>query len=128
MQSANLLHCSTETALLRVVSDILSALDSGNLSLLLLLDFSAAFDSVNHDTLVTRLSQSHSLTRSVLVWFQSHQCGRTQFVRVFASQSVTLQVPFAVPQGSVLGPILFLVYVADLLQLVRHHLLSSHAR
>ena len=61
-------------------------------------------------TLVTRLSQSYDLTGSGLLWFQSYLCGRTQFVHVTASQYVPLSVPFGVPQCSVLGPILFLLY------------------
>ncbi len=74
LQSAYIVHRSTETVVLRVVSDILSALDSFNLALLALLDLTAAFDSVDHQTLITRLSRSYGLTGSALLWFQSYLC------------------------------------------------------
>ena len=66
LQSAYRAHHSTETALLKVLSDILLALDSGNLALLTLLDLSAAFDSVDHDTLLRRLQTSYGLDGVVL--------------------------------------------------------------
>jgi Reverse transcriptase (RNA-dependent DNA polymerase) len=116
---AYVVHCSIETAILHVVSDILSTLESGNLVLLMLRDLSAAFDSVDHDTVVTRLLQSYGLTGSTLIWFQSYLSGRTQFVRVSAWQSVPLPVAFGVPQGTILGPIFFLLYFANLQCLVR---------
>ena len=61
LQSAYRPHHSTETAILKVLADILLALDSGNLVMLTLLDLSAAFDSVNHNTLLCRLRKSHGL-------------------------------------------------------------------
>ena len=79
-QSAYRAHNSTETAVLRVVSDILLALDSGDIAVLTLLDLSAAFDSVDHATLLQRLQVSYGLGGSVIVWFASYLDNRTQYV------------------------------------------------
>ena len=110
-----------------MLADILTALDSGNIVLLTLLDMSAAFDTVDHDTLLRRLSTSYGLSGSVIKWFASYLDDRQQFVRISATTSSPSAVSCGVPQGSVLGPILFLLYAADLLKLVRRHQLSPHA-
>jgi len=112
---------------LRVLSDILLALDSGNLAMLTLLDLSAAFDSVDHATLLRRLQLSYGLGGMVISWFASYLGGCTQCVRLTSTSSLPSAVLYEVPQGSVLGPILFLLYTADLLQLIRHHCLHPHA-
>ena len=128
LQSAYRTHHSTETAVLKVISDILFALDAGNLALLTLLDLSAAFDSVDHATLLCRLQKSYGLCGSVLGWFTSYLSGRSQYVRTSATSSIPSAVLYhGVPQGSVLGPILFVLYTADVLQLVRDHDLIPHA-
>src|SRR5664279_38034 len=126
MQSAYIPHRSTETAILRIHSDILLALDSGNIAVLSFLDLSAAFDSVDHDTLLTRLHRTYGCTGAVLNLFKSYLTGRSQSVRCSSSSSKFLSVMFGVPQGSVLGPIL-LLYVADLLLLIRRHQLIPHS-
>jgi len=75
-QSAYRAHHSRETAVLRVLADILLALDTGNLAVLTLLDLSAAFDSVDVDTLLRRLQISYGLGGMVINWFTSYLSGR----------------------------------------------------
>jgi len=119
LQSAYRAHHSTETAVLKVVGDILLALNSGNVALLSLLqDLSAAFDTVDHDTLLRRV---------VIKWFASYLSGRTQHVRTPTTTSLPSPVAYGVPQGSALGSILLLLYVADVLKLIKRHRLFPHA-
>jgi len=126
LQSAYRAHHSTETAVLRVLADILLAVDTGDLALLTLLDLSAAFDTVDHETLLDRLRVSYGLCGSVHRWFRSYLSGRAQFVRCGSLQSAIGAVLYGIPQGSVLGPILFILYTADLLQLIQTHGLHPH--
>ena len=93
--------------MLKVLSDILLALDSGNLAMLTLLDLSAAFDSVDHDTLLRRLQTSYGLGGVVADWFASYLSGRTQYESSSSTTSAPLAVAYGVSQGSVLGPIFF---------------------
>ena len=118
LQSAYKVRNSTETAVLKVLSDILLALDSGDIGMLVMLDLSAAFDSVDHATLLKRLTTSYGLEGNVINWFKSYLSDRTQCVHSSKTRSSISTLLYGVPQGSVLGPILFLLYVADVLQLI----------
>ena len=95
--------------------------------MLVLLDLSAAFDSVDHDTLLQRLQKSYGLHGQVISWFESYLHGRVQHVRLSATSSSPLVVDCGLPQGSVIGPILFILYTAELLQLIKRHQLTSHS-
>ena len=101
-------------------------MDTGDVAVLTLLDLSAAFDTVDHATLLRRLKTSYGIGGSVLEWFTSYLSGRIHSVRCGKSASDASAVLCGVPQGSVLGPILFLLYTAELLRLVERHNLRPH--
>ena len=114
LQSAYKARHSTETALVKVVNDILCAIDEGNMSLLTLLDLSAAFDTIGHTILLKRLNISFGLDGAVLSWIQSYLSNRQQKVKINNVFSAEIPIKYGVPQGSVLGPLLFTMYVYPL--------------
>ena len=97
-----------------MVDDILLALDNGDVSALVLLDLSAAFDTIDHQILIRRLQSVFGLSGSVLDWVKSYLNERTQTVVVSDSYSDPSLLEFCVPQGSVLGPVLFVMYTQPL--------------
>ena len=103
---------STTTALLNVTDDLLRAQDEGKNSCLVLLDFSKAFDTLNHSILLTKL-KFYGLGASSLKFIESYLNGRSQRVLLPGSTSDFVSVSRGVPQGSILGPLLFTIYTAD---------------
>ena len=112
LQSAYSQYHSTETALTKVHNDIMLAMDNQKVVLLLLLDLSAAFDTVDHAILLARLHNRFGVSGTALQWFQSYLTGRSQAVSVQGNRSSSKVLQCGVPQGSVLGPILFCCYTA----------------
>ncbi len=117
---------STETALIRVTNDLLLSSDRGCISLLVLLDLSAAFDTIDHNILLNRLENFVGISGSTLAWFKSYLSDRHQFVAVNEEVSYRSQVQYGVPQGSVLGPLLFTLYMLPLGNIIRKHGVSFH--
>ena len=107
---------------MKIVSDALLAADVGQVTLLGLLDFlAAAFDTVDHDILINRLRTSFGIRSTALGWIDSFIRKRTQMVNYNGQASTSSDVECGVPQGSELGPILFLLYTADVPNIVQRH-------
>eukprot|EP00112_Aurelia_sp_Birch-Aquarium-sp1_P014365 Seg3097.1 transcript_id=Seg3097.1/GoldUCD/mRNA.D3Y31 product="putative RNA-directed DNA polymerase from transposon X-element" pseudo=true protein_id=Seg3097.1/GoldUCD/D3Y31 len=126
LQSAYRQGHSTETALLRVQNDILVAMDNQQVSILILLDLSAAFDTVNHDVLLKRLKERCGVQGEALKWFESYLTDRFQMVKLKEITSKRVALHCGLPQGSVLGPLLFLVYILLLGDIIKSKGLQFH--
>jgi hypothetical protein len=112
---------STETALLLTLNSIYSTADSGHSTLLVSLDLSAAFDTIDHNLLISRLRNSFGVSGPVLSWLQSYLHNRSQSVCVGSASSNSTSLDTGVPQGSVLGPVLFSTYISPISNLVASH-------
>ena len=102
MQSAYKKYYSTETALVRVQNDILTHIDNKHGVILVLLDLSAAFDTIDHKTLLHQLRHRMGISGTALEWFRSYLTGRTQAVCIEGEYSTAAPLQFGVPQGSCL--------------------------
>ena len=117
----NSLHCpvqsgyrpkhSCETLLVRMTDDILRDMEAGNVVALVLLDLSAAFDTIDHNILIQKLANDFGIRGNALKWFVDYLQNRSFCVKVNQGFSVFLSLLFGVPQGSLLGPILFILYI-----------------
>ena len=126
-QSAYRKGHSTETALLKVQNDILMNMNRQHVTLLVLLDLSAAFDTVDPKILLHRLHSSLGITGTALKWFESYLSYRSQRVFSGGCLSDSIKLPYGVPQGSCLGPLLFTIYSSKLFEVIKHHLPVAHA-
>ena len=97
------------------------------MSILVLLDLSAAFDTVGHAILLRRLETSFGITDAALAWFSSYLSGRSQCESVNGETWDCYSLPFGVPQGSCLGPLLFSAYASKLFEVNRLYLPNGHA-
>ena len=125
-QSSYRKNYSTETALLKVKNDILLNMNKQHVTLLILLDLSAAFDTVDHNVLLRRLHSKFGISGTALEWFSSYLRGRSQRVMVQGNLSQKLNLEFGVPQGSCLGPLLFTIYASKLFDVIKEHLPTVH--
>ena len=93
----------------------------------MLLDLGAAFDTVEHSVLLSRLSTTFGIQGTTLEWFVTYLSGRSQRVTLSGKCSESLQLNQGVPQGSCLGPLLFTLYASKLFEVVKRHLPSVYA-
>ena len=120
-QSAYRPKHSTKTALLRVLNDLLTASDSGSISILIL-----AFGTIDHSILLTRLDSTFGIRDLALSFFHSCLQDRTQVVTVNGLKSSPSLLTLRVSQGSALGRILFILYTQPLSDVISHHSVSRH--
>ena len=125
-QSAYRIFHSTETTLLKIHNDLILAMDRGEVTSLILLDLSAAFDTVDHSILLTRLQNWFGLDGLSLDWFSSYLSLRSQAVSINDSISAFSTLSCGVPQGSVLGPLLFTLYTTPLGSVISKNSLKYH--
>ena len=126
LQSAYKAGHSCETALLKVTSDIQLALDDGEGMLMAMLDLSAAYDLVDHDILLSGMKSQLGFFGMVLKWFNSYLKSHTQLVVIGSAQSNEVPLTTGVPQGSILGSLLYLIYVLPLKYIFKKHNISYH--
>ncbi len=117
---------STETALLRVTNDIMMNMNRQHVTLLVLLDLSSAFNTVDHDILLRRLNHEFGIKGRVLEWFASYLSKRSEFISFNGGRSRLFDVSCGISQGSCLGPLLFVLYVSKLFSIVEQHLPDAH--
>ena len=120
-QSAYRKFHSTETALLCVTNDLLLVLDKGHEAVLVLLDYSCAFDTINHSMLFERFKRTYGICGTVLKWCVSYLDSRKQAIVIGDSISDAFPLPWGVPQGSVKGPFDFIMYSAPLSNVINAH-------
>ena len=126
LQSSYRQHHSTETALLKLMNDVLLNMNSQQVTLMVLLDLSSAFDTVNHDILLERLDKDIGMRGVTLDWFRSYLSNRCQQVCANGSLSKQYHLNCGVPQGSCLGPLLFSMYTSTLFKVIERHLPKAH--
>ena len=126
LQSAYKSCHSTESAIVKVRSDILENISNRKVTALILLDLSAAFDTVDHVILLNRLEHRFGITANALKWFSEYLTNRTQQVIIDGTRSGSVTLKQGVPQGSVLGPLCFTYYTSPLGDICRKHGVTFH--
>ena len=129
-QSAYRTQHSTETTLVHLYNDMVATVDRGDVGALVLLDMSAAFDTIDHSIMLDVLQQRFDVRDAALDWFASYYVDRTQVVVVGTDSSFVSELRIGAPQGSVLGPRSFVAYAEDVTNVfeqhrVRHHLFAD---
>jgi hypothetical protein len=125
-QSAYRQFHSTETAVCIVHNDLIRSIDRGHVTALVMLDLSAAFDTVDHSVLLEVLTNRFSVGGVALEWFNSYLSDRTQIFSFADLQSDPFNLACSVPQGSVLGPVEYIAYTEDIVSIPRQHGLNNH--
>ena len=116
----------TETALLRVQNDLVMAHDCGCSIFLLMLDLNATFDTIDHCVMLYTLPNRFGIKGKILEWFESYLSYRNQAVVVNTKSSSWYDLPFGVPQGSILGPIFSTLFISPFGDILQCHSISYH--
>jgi len=125
-QSAYRQFHSTETAITALHNDLARAADADRVTAVVLLDLSSAFDTVDHQILLSVLQRRFGVDGAALAWFQSYLSDRTQRFLVGDNRSKTFTLDCSVPQGSVLGPLEFISYTEDVSHVFERHSVHHH--
>ena len=125
-QSAYRPGFSTETALLHIFNNLSDICGKGNCAVMVGLDLSAAFDTINHQLLLERLKSDFGINGLAFSWLQSYLSNRTQYVKLGNHSSSPVELLAGVPQGSVLGPLLFTTYTSPLSNIIHGFEVSFH--
>ena len=121
VQSGYRKHHSCETLLVRMSDDILKDINKDKVVVLLLLDLSAAFDTIDHDLLIWKLLTQYGIDGNALDWFTNYLSNRKFTVKINSKICDFFCLLFGVPQGSLLGPVLFVLYVKALENIARKY-------
>ena len=134
--NVNDLHCSIqsgyrqghscETLLIKMNDDLIKEADKNNLIAVVLLDLSAAFDAIDHEILLKKLKVMYGIKSFSLKWFQSYLKDRSFSVIIKSAKSGIEIILYGVPQGSILGPILFILFTKDLSDIVKKYGINLH--
>ena len=125
-QSSYRAHHSCETAMFKIVNDIQKSVNDNNMVALILLDSSAAFDTVDHDILLERLENNFMIKNKAINWIRSYLEDRTFSVTVNKMQSKPKKLKYGVPQGSLLGPLFYILYTTELVNIIEKHGMQAH--
>jgi Reverse transcriptase (RNA-dependent DNA polymerase) len=117
-QSAYTPHYSCETALVKLVNELLWAMEYQEVTALMAIDLSAALDTVDHDILVSVLEAKFGIEGQALNWFDSYLRQRCYKVNVCQAYSEPKYLPFSVPQGSCAGPVLYILYASTMQEVI----------
>ena len=125
-QSAYRVNHSCETAIVKLMDDVIKSFDKNTYSIMTFLDFSAAFDTVDHGLLIDKLKCKFGIKGIALKWFKSYLDGRYYKVKINNTLSEDHPLLFGVPQGSILGPILYSMYVKEMEAIASNHNVNIH--
>ena len=125
-QSAYRPMYSPETVLLKVQNDLLRNLDDGKTTVLVILNLSVAFDTLDHSGVISLLENCYGISRNALLWFASYLMDRQQMAKVKEYVGEPFQTKYGAPQGSVLGPLLFTLYTTPLGKIISRHNVCHH--